>query len=83
MEIATILAGSLVLATLCTLLQLVRDTATPEEAIQVGVLLAVLPAAVLAGVAMRDGSIRSALPRIVLFLSGLALSSVVIVLVRQ
>jgi hypothetical protein len=77
------LAGCLVLATTSTLLQLARNTGTVGEAVAVGILLAVLPGAVLAGKGLRSGSLRRAAPRIVLLSCGLVLCSVVIILVRR
>ena len=80
---ATMLAGSFILAIVCILLQRVRGTDTVGEAITVGVLVGVVPAAFLAGRGIQAGNIWNSLPRILLFLSGLTLSSIVIVLMRQ
>jgi hypothetical protein len=83
LEFATLLVGSFILATVCILLQKVRGTDTVGEAIAVGLLVGVIPAAVLAGRGMQSGNLWDSFPRIVLFLSGLTLSSIAIVLMRQ
>ncbi|HZG41695.1 MAG TPA: hypothetical protein VEY93_01950 [Longimicrobium sp.] len=77
------LTGCLVLATASALLQLVRNAGTLREAVAVGILMAILPGAVLAGKGIRGGFLGSAAPRIVLLICGLVLCSVVIILVRR
>ncbi len=83
-ELAKLLLALLVVATCLMLLQRIGGTKTLVEAIAYGVVLGSIPAAFLVGINVQSGSAaRYAVPRVTLFLTAFALSSLAIFLVRQ
>jgi hypothetical protein len=79
---AMLLLGSLIISTCAALLQVSRGAQTINEAIFVGFLLGLIPAAARAGTGMREGTLRHAVPAALLLLAAPVAGSVAIVLVR-
>jgi hypothetical protein len=79
---AMLMLGSLVVSTCAALLQITRGAETVNEAIYVGFLVGLVPAAALAGDGIRRGPVRRVIPAALILLCAPVVSSIAIVIVR-